>query len=55
MLPRLTGNEDLEDMTKENCYTIITSEWKQIDANKNILMPTFSLIGDVKKLYNNIQ
>lgn len=55
MLPRLTGNEDLEDMTEENCYTIITSEWKQIDANKNILMPTFSLIGDVKKLYNNIQ
>ena len=55
MLPRLTGNEDLEDMTEENCYTIISSEWKQIDENKNILLPTFSLVGDVKKLYNNTE
>ena len=55
MLPRLTGNEDLEDMAEENCYTIITSEWKQIDGNKNILLPTFNLVGDINQLFDNIE
>ena len=53
MLPRLTGYEDLEDMTEDSCYTIITSEWKQIDENKNICLPTFELKGNIQKLYDN--
>ena len=53
MLPRLTGNEDFEDMAEENCYTVITSEWKQIDENKNILLPTFHMIGNVEEMYTD--
>lgn len=52
MLPRLTGSDDFENMTEKNCYTIITSEWKQLDNNKNILMPKFEFKGDIAKLYN---
>ena len=51
MLPRLTGHKDFEDITEENCYTVITSEWKQIDENKNILLPTFHVIGNVEEMY----
>ena len=49
MLPRLTGSDDFDKMTEESCYTTITSEWKQIDANKNILIPHFQLKGDINK------
>ena len=52
MLPRLTGKDDFEEMTEESCYTIITSEWKQIDYNKNILIPKIEFKGDIEKLYN---
>ena len=52
MLPRLTGSDDFENMTEKNCYTIITSEWKQLDNNKNIIMPKFEFKGDIAKLYN---
>ena len=52
MLPRLTGSDDFEEMTEESCYTILTSEWKQIDAHKNIILPQFEMKGNVKKYYS---
>ena len=54
MLPRLTGSDDFDEMTEESCYTIITSEWKQIDKNKIIKLPQFEMKIDVSQYYTNI-
>ena len=54
MLPQLTGSNDFETMTNPLCYTIITSEWLQINKHKNFVLPTFNFEGKVDELFNDI-
>ena len=33
LLPKLTGNDDLEEMSVNGTYTVVTMEWQQINRD----------------------
>ena len=54
MLPRLTGGKTLEDMSSQSNYTVITSEWQQINKQKLFSVPDFEFEGDVDELFDDV-